>query len=506
MIWDVAQPRYSSGYFPLRNRPSILIEMHAHKPFRDRVLANRTFMEELILEVGRSGKELDARRERSGDRVTALGRADAEPSEVVVRWGVAAEGETITWPASEWTVEDSVVTGGQRVEYHPGTLREVELEWRHLPVAELTLARPRGYVVLAGWPQIEEVVAGHGLRVYEITQDTEIEVETIRLSKPEVCIVSFQGVVMVEDFESAARPRNERSRPAACGSPPTSRSSRSRSSSSNPKRRTRSCGGASCHRSSSARSTSAATSWRDSPARCWRTRRQKEWETALEDPEFATDSRARYLWWYRRTPYWDETVGLLPVMRVMTPPRLRSRAVARSVSTADTDSTAGPRSGAPCSTTTGAPSHPNSSFTRTSGTTNRPRWRSTTAPTTSRSRSSNEALSLCRGRVLDLGAGAGRHALELQGRGHEVTAIDVSREAVEVMRERGVRDARCGDLDAVDGERFDTILLLMHGIGLVGTLTGWRTFSDRPTSMPRGRRPDRLRLRGSHGHAAVTAR
>jgi hypothetical protein len=44
-----------------------------------------------------------------------------------------------------------------------------------------------------------------------------------------------------------------------------------------------------------------------------------EWKAALEDPEFARDPRARYLWWYRRTPYWDETVGLLPVVRVMSP-------------------------------------------------------------------------------------------------------------------------------------------------------------------------------------------
>lgn len=90
-----------------------------------------------------------------------------------------------------------------------------------------------------------------------------------------------------------------------------------------------------------------------------------------------------------------------------------------------------------------------------------------------------EALSQCRGRVLDLGAGAGRHALELQVRGHEVTAVDVSRDAVTVMRERGVRDARCGDLDAVRGELFDTILLLMHGIGLVGTLPGLANFLER---------------------------
>ncbi len=86
------------------------------------------------------------------------------------------------------------------------------------------------------------------------------------------------------------------------------------------------------------------------------------------------------------------------------------------------------------------------------------------------------ALGLCRGRTLDLGAGAGRHALELQRRGYHVTAIDVAPEAVEVMRERGVGDARCGDFTAVTGERFDTIILLMHGIGLVGTLAGLAMF------------------------------
>jgi len=86
------------------------------------------------------------------------------------------------------------------------------------------------------------------------------------------------------------------------------------------------------------------------------------------------------------------------------------------------------------------------------------------------------ALGLCRGRTLDLGAGAGRHALELQRRGLEVTAIDVAPEAVEVMRERGIDDARCGDFAALNRERFDTILLLMHGIGLVGNLDGLARF------------------------------
>jgi SAM-dependent methyltransferase len=80
-----------------------------------------------------------------------------------------------------------------------------------------------------------------------------------------------------------------------------------------------------------------------------------------------------------------------------------------------------------------------------------------------------EALAVCRGRVLDLGAGGGRHSLELQRSGHEVHAVDCCAEAVTVMRERGVASAAQADLDSVTGT-YDTLLLMMNGLGLVGTL------------------------------------
>jgi len=50
-----------------------------------------------------------------------------------------------------------------------------------------------------------------------------------------------------------------------------------------------------------------------------------EWQAALRDEKFAADANARYLWWYRRTPYWDEAAGLLPYFRVMRAPALETR-------------------------------------------------------------------------------------------------------------------------------------------------------------------------------------
>jgi SAM-dependent methyltransferase len=121
------------------------------------------------------------------------------------------------------------------------------------------------------------------------------------------------------------------------------------------------------------------------------------------------------------------------------------------------------------------------------------------------------ALQQCQGRVLDIGAGAGSHALILQQMGLDITALDISPKAAAVMQQRGVKQVLCQDFfslelaspaagssDATrnvsvsteagpqsivssnDGSRnlqpFDTLLLLMNGIGLAGTLDGLRNF------------------------------
>lgn len=82
------------------------------------------------------------------------------------------------------------------------------------------------------------------------------------------------------------------------------------------------------------------------------------------------------------------------------------------------------------------------------------------------------ALKLCRGSILDVGAGAGCHSLELQKQGFNVKAIDSSAIAVEVMSKRGVKQAVCTDIFSITNQSFDTILMLMNGIGIVKTLEG----------------------------------
>lgn len=81
-----------------------------------------------------------------------------------------------------------------------------------------------------------------------------------------------------------------------------------------------------------------------------------------------------------------------------------------------------------------------------------------------------EAMKLCKGKILDVGAGAGPHAKYLQDNGFDVFSIDKSKGAVDYLTEC---DLKARNIDFFDFEEkgFDTILLLMNGIGIAGNLT-----------------------------------
>lgn len=95
------------------------------------------------------------------------------------------------------------------------------------------------------------------------------------------------------------------------------------------------------------------------------------------------------------------------------------------------------------------------------------------------------ALDRAQGEILDVGAGAGSHTLFLQNQGKKVTAMDLSPGAAEAMRRRGVQNVVCEDFFRYNGNRFDTLLFLMNGIGIAGTLNRVPLFLEKARSILR---------------------
>jgi SAM-dependent methyltransferase len=94
-----------------------------------------------------------------------------------------------------------------------------------------------------------------------------------------------------------------------------------------------------------------------------------------------------------------------------------------------------------------------------------------------------KALKLSKGKVLDVGCGAGSHALYLQEKGFEVTAIDISANAIKACELRGLKDVRVENVLDLENVKFDTILLLMNGTGIFGTLSETSKYLEKLKSL-----------------------
>jgi hypothetical protein len=322
------RPRYSTGYFGLRNRPSILIETHSHKPFRTRVLGNLAWLGALLDQVAREPAALVEAVAAAERRTVLLGGPDAPPSEVALRYGPdrddpAAGGgppDRVRIPLYDWSSATSLVTGRPLTTYQRGKLRESDLPWYHTPKVALTTARPRGYVVLPGWPQIEQRLRGHGLRFETLPEAFEARVETLRLAEPRFAAVPYQGITAVTGVQVRRQLETRRIPAGALWVPADQPDFEVAAHLLEPE----------APDSLLAWGYLSAVferkEWIEGPELEAQARELLQdatiaaaWQSALGDPAFAADAEARAEWWARRTPYWDETIGLLPVYRAMTP-------------------------------------------------------------------------------------------------------------------------------------------------------------------------------------------
>lgn len=326
----VAQPRYSTGYLPLRNRPTVLVEMHSYKPYKQRVLGNRSFLLALLREVARDPDALPRAVAAAEAAEVALGRPDAAPSEIALVYEASQEADSIRFPVYAGETKTSVVTGQplhmfRRGEVRKVEKREIEVPWFHKPRVVKTLPRPRGYLVLPGWPQIEQRLRWHGLRVEKMTAPAELEVEAMRVANPKYAEAPYQGLTRVT--ADVTRTAEKRTVPAGALWVPADQPDFEVAV-----------------QLLEPDAADSLLSWgllstvfeqkeymEPRVLEAWVTEKLKEpqaaaeWQEALKDEKFAADPLARYRWWFRRTPYLDPMVGLVPVLRAMKAPALKTQ-------------------------------------------------------------------------------------------------------------------------------------------------------------------------------------
>jgi hypothetical protein len=308
---SIFSARYSTGYFPLRNVASILVETHAIKPYGDRVRSNELFLRALLSRTGRAGKELLAAREsaRAGTRTAAPRSAVAVAAE-----GDPARPESVDLPTYAWKEAVSPVTGRPVVRYDRSEKKTIRIPSLEHAKVTASVPRPAAYLIPAGWGNIEERLKAHGIRYERLPGARSLAVGTYRASAAVFEHASYQGRVRVE--AKIARAKETRLVPAGSLYVPLD---------------------------TELANVAIALLEPESPdslfawgelSTCLEEKEymdtrvldalaeemlakdpdlEAEWLEKLKDPKFANDARARHRYFYRKTPYFDDTVGLVPV-------------------------------------------------------------------------------------------------------------------------------------------------------------------------------------------------
>jgi hypothetical protein len=317
-VFTAATPRYSTGYAAVCNRPALLLEAHALKPYEQRVRVTYDFMLYVLEGLNQRPDALrDAIREADAHAIATRG-GDGPERQVVLREQLTDEAEPFRYRGVSCTTRPSDITGGEIIEYSNRPLDVGTRIYRHTRASK-AVAPPAAYLVPPQWGEVIQRLELHGIEFFRLEQAEQLDIESYRF----------------EDVKFPSRPHEGRFAPQYTAVPV---------------RETRAFVAGTVLVPVAQRRAKVAVHLLEPEAPdalvAWGffnaiferkeyaesyvmepiARRmlaedpelKQEFEEKLRtDPEFAKSPGARLNFFYQRSPYWDERYNVYPVARLM---------------------------------------------------------------------------------------------------------------------------------------------------------------------------------------------
>lgn len=212
----IASPRYSSGYAAVRNRPAMMLEMHALKDYETRVRGSYHFLEETFRHLA----------EYPGRLREATGKADEEVAEqakagesFVLDLTLTGEEEPFELQTYAFSREE-IKPIGEFLEYDRDQPKTIEVPYARETEAAAEAEAPRAYAVPPAWDEVIDRLDQHGIPTHELERDIETELVQYRLQDVEWAEQPYEGRQILTDV-NPERDRVRRELPAGTRVIPT---------------------------------------------------------------------------------------------------------------------------------------------------------------------------------------------------------------------------------------------------------------------------------------------
>jgi hypothetical protein len=317
-------PRFATGYASIRNRPSILVETHMLKPYRTRVFAQYNLIKQTLELVNRDSGALKKAVAVGDAEAARLGEYDAARKFVLNV--ESAEGSTaVRFKGFKQALEPSEISGTDRIVYDSTTPVEFEIPWINQSKVTATVTPPVAYIIPPQWTAAIELLEAHGLQLSRLDRDAELPAESYRLSQPKFAERPFEGRIRVS-FQTELV-KETRKFPAGSAvislDQPAARVAIHLLEPTGPDSMVQwGFFNAIFEQKEYAEAYILEKLARDMLAADPALKKEFD-EKVASDKEFAADGRARLNFFYKKSPYWDRSMGLYPVARLIERDGLR---------------------------------------------------------------------------------------------------------------------------------------------------------------------------------------
>jgi murein tripeptide amidase MpaA len=306
-LWNPS-PRFSNGYGDARHLPTILIENHSLKPYKQRVLGTYVMLEQTLKTVAQNSTKLKSAINEDKYR---------NPSKLTLSWENQTLAQGRDFKGIDYRIEQSPISGDKVVRWtgEPKLYKNLPIVANTKPI--VTVTRPVAYYIPPQWADVIDRLALHGIRMTRLNQVTTVTAQQYQFSEPMFSSADYEGhqtvtanttIHKVTTDLPAGTVRILTDQPlgdlAMLLLEPQAEDSLFYWGFFNPIfTRTE-------YIEDYAVEPLAAKMLQENPGL------QAEFNLALKNPDFAKDSEARLRWFYERSPYYDNQYMKYPVLRV----------------------------------------------------------------------------------------------------------------------------------------------------------------------------------------------
>lgn len=194
-----SSPRLSTGYFALRNRPSLLVETHMIKPYKERVFATKAVLETTFEFIKNFNSELITLN-LNADKNSVI-NFHHEKRFLPIDFSLSEKYDEVLFKGFDYKKEFSEISGTEKIVY-TNNPKEFKVKYYRDVFASDSVQMPDYYIIPAEWSSLADRMSFHGIRYFKSEYDTNVSVERYKFSNVKFSGSSYEGRLRVSfDFE-----------------------------------------------------------------------------------------------------------------------------------------------------------------------------------------------------------------------------------------------------------------------------------------------------------------